>query len=131
MEVLAYKPIGLEGLDDVLARNMKKLKMHDEDLKLMPEGNGWLIAEFGGETREEADAKAHALMERLEKIAGRAEHETVRRPGRREKNLGSARSRTRRDGARAGRTGDVGRLGRQRGAAGQSRNLSARTAKTF
>ena len=37
MEVLAHKPIGLEGLDDVLARNMKKLKMHDEDLQLMPE----------------------------------------------------------------------------------------------
>src|SRR5262249_40361420 len=54
MEVMASKPIGLEGVDDVLERNMKILKMHDEDLKLMPEGNIWLIAEFGGETREEA-----------------------------------------------------------------------------
>jgi FAD/FMN-containing dehydrogenase/Fe-S oxidoreductase len=68
MEVLAHKPLGLEGLDDVLARNMKKLKMHDEDLKLMPEGNGWLIVEFGGETRAEADGKAKALMEQLEKL---------------------------------------------------------------
>jgi FAD/FMN-containing dehydrogenase/Fe-S oxidoreductase len=68
MEVLAHKPIGLEGLDDVLARNMKKLKMHDEDLQLMPEGNGWLIAEFGGETREEADAKARALMDALKRL---------------------------------------------------------------
>jgi FAD/FMN-containing dehydrogenase/Fe-S oxidoreductase len=68
MEVLAHKPLGLEGLDDVLARNMKKLKMHDEDLKLMPEGKGWLIAEFGGDTREEADAKANALMEALKKV---------------------------------------------------------------
>ncbi len=68
MEVLAYKPIGVEGLDNVLARNMKKLKMHDEDLKLMPEGNGWLLAEFGGDTREEADARAQALMEALKKL---------------------------------------------------------------
>ncbi len=68
MEVLAHKPIGLEGLDDVLARNMKKLKMHDEDLKLMPEGNGWLIAEFGGETREEANASAKKLMDALKKM---------------------------------------------------------------
>lgn len=67
MEVLAGKPIGLEGVDDVLEKNMKILKMHDKDLKLMPEGNGWLIAEFGGETREEAVAKAHQLMETLKK----------------------------------------------------------------
>jgi len=68
MEVLAHKPIGFEGLDDVLAHNMKKLKMHDEDLQLMPEGNGWLIAEFGGDTRDEANAKARALMEDLKKL---------------------------------------------------------------
>ncbi|HZL14197.1 MAG TPA: FAD-linked oxidase C-terminal domain-containing protein, partial [Verrucomicrobiae bacterium] len=68
MQVLAHKPIGLEGLDGVLARNMKKLKMHDEDLKLMPEGNGWLIVEFGGETRDEANAKANALMDDLKKF---------------------------------------------------------------
>ena len=67
-QVLAHKPIGLEGLDDVLARNMKKLKMHDEDLQLMPEGNGWLIVEFGGETRDEANAKAHALMDALKNL---------------------------------------------------------------
>ena len=68
MHVLAHKPLGLEGLDDVLAKNMKKLKMHDEDLKLMPEGNGWLIAEFGGDTRDEASAKARALMADLKKL---------------------------------------------------------------
>jgi FAD/FMN-containing dehydrogenase/Fe-S oxidoreductase len=68
MEVLAAKPIGLEGVDDVLERNMKILKMHDKDLKLMPEGHSWLVVEFGGETREEADAKARALMEALQKL---------------------------------------------------------------
>lgn len=67
MEVLACKPIGLEGVDHVLERNMRILKMHDEDLKLMPEGHSWLIAEFGGETREEARAKACALMAVLRK----------------------------------------------------------------
>jgi FAD/FMN-containing dehydrogenase/Fe-S oxidoreductase len=68
MEVLAHKPLGLEGLDDRLAKNMKKLNMHAKDLKLMPEGNGWLIAEFGGETREEADAKARGLMDDLKRL---------------------------------------------------------------
>jgi FAD/FMN-containing dehydrogenase/Fe-S oxidoreductase len=68
MEVLAHQPLGLEGLDDVLARNMKKLKMHDEDLQLMPKGNGWLIAEFAGDTREEANTHANALMTALKKL---------------------------------------------------------------
>ena len=65
MEVMAHHPIGLEGLDDVLARNMKKLKMHSKDLKLLPEGKGWLIAEFGGDSRQEAKEKALRLMKKL------------------------------------------------------------------
>jgi FAD/FMN-containing dehydrogenase/Fe-S oxidoreductase len=70
MEVLAHKPLGLEGLDDVLTRNMKKLKMHDEDLKLLPEGNGWLIVELGGDTLMEAKEKAHKLMKSLRSLKG-------------------------------------------------------------
>ncbi|HEX7531242.1 MAG TPA: FAD-binding oxidoreductase, partial [Pyrinomonadaceae bacterium] len=67
MEVLAHKPIGLEGLDDRLIKDMKALGLHPEDVALLPEGKGWLLVEFGGETKEEADAKAHDLMEELGK----------------------------------------------------------------
>jgi FAD/FMN-containing dehydrogenase/Fe-S oxidoreductase len=67
-DVLACKPIGLEGLDDVLARNMQKLKMHSKDLKLLPEGNGWLIAEFGGDTREDAREKAQLLIKKMDEL---------------------------------------------------------------
>src|SRR2546421_1785780 len=42
MEVLAHKPIGLEGLDDRLISDMKALGLHPEDVALLPEGNGWL-----------------------------------------------------------------------------------------
>ncbi len=68
MEVLAHGPLGLEGVDDVLEKNMRKLKMHGDALKLMPDGKGWLIAEFGGKTREESDAKARAVMAALKKL---------------------------------------------------------------
>ncbi|HXF10792.1 MAG TPA: FAD-binding oxidoreductase, partial [Desulfuromonadaceae bacterium] len=71
-EVLAQEPLGLEGVDDVLARNMKKLGMHAQDLKLLPEGNGWLIAEFGGDSREEAEEKARRVMRRLKRFWGRS-----------------------------------------------------------
>jgi FAD/FMN-containing dehydrogenase/Fe-S oxidoreductase len=67
MEVLAHKPIGLEGLDDRLIKDMKALGLHPQDVVLLPEGNGWLLVEFGGDTKEEADAKAHDLMEELGK----------------------------------------------------------------
>ena len=38
---------------------MKAVGMHDEDLTMLPEGRAWLLVEFGGETKDEADARAH------------------------------------------------------------------------
>jgi Fe-S oxidoreductase len=32
---------------------------------MLPEGKGWLLCEFGGETKEESNAKARGLMDRL------------------------------------------------------------------
>ncbi len=57
-EILESEPIGLEGLDDVLVNDMKKKDIHPQDITLLPEGGGWLLVEFGGESKEEADAKA-------------------------------------------------------------------------
>jgi len=64
-QVRAYKPIGLEGMDKRLIEDMKKVHMHARDLKMLPEGNGWLLAEFGGDTLEEAEAQAKDMMEAL------------------------------------------------------------------
>lgn len=65
VEVLEAKPSGLEGIDDVLVRDMKKKHIHPQDIQLLPPGNGWLLVELGGETREESDEKARRLMDRL------------------------------------------------------------------
>jgi FAD/FMN-containing dehydrogenase/Fe-S oxidoreductase len=64
-EVCKLKPIGLEGMDDVLIGNMKKKGLHPKSIAMLPEGNGWLLCEFGGETKDESNAKARALMETL------------------------------------------------------------------
>jgi FAD/FMN-containing dehydrogenase/Fe-S oxidoreductase len=64
-EVCRSQPIGLEGMDHVLIENMKKKGLHRQSLKLLPEGKGWLLCEFGGATQEEATAKAKSLMARL------------------------------------------------------------------
>jgi FAD/FMN-containing dehydrogenase/Fe-S oxidoreductase len=57
--------IGLEGLDDRLIEDMMKKQIHPRDAKLLPDGKGWLMVEFGGDDKAEADAKARALMARL------------------------------------------------------------------
>ncbi|HZE12891.1 MAG TPA: FAD-linked oxidase C-terminal domain-containing protein, partial [Chthoniobacterales bacterium] len=67
MDALAFKPTGLEGMDDLLVDDMKKLGIHPEDVALLPEGKGWLMVEFGGETKEESDDRARQLMDALKK----------------------------------------------------------------
>jgi FAD/FMN-containing dehydrogenase/Fe-S oxidoreductase len=64
-ELLAFRPIGLEGMDDRLIDDMKKARIHPENVSLLPEGKGWLLVEFGGDTKAESDAKATAVMTAL------------------------------------------------------------------
>ncbi|HVT29718.1 MAG TPA: FAD-linked oxidase C-terminal domain-containing protein, partial [Lacipirellulaceae bacterium] len=65
MQIRQFRPIGLEGIDDNLVRFMKRKGVHPDDVQLLPEGNGWLLVEFGGNTKEEADSQARALMAEL------------------------------------------------------------------
>jgi FAD/FMN-containing dehydrogenase/Fe-S oxidoreductase len=69
MEVLEHRPLGLEGVDETLILDMTMLGKHRQDLSMLPEGGGWLLVEFGGETKEEADEKAQTLMGELKRRA--------------------------------------------------------------
>lgn len=66
-EILASGPMGLEGIDDRLVENMKKKGLHPREVALLPEGSGWLLVEFGGESHQESDGRARRLMEALGK----------------------------------------------------------------
>jgi FAD/FMN-containing dehydrogenase/Fe-S oxidoreductase len=66
-EILEAAPIGLEAIDDRLVCDMRAMKIHPETLELLPEGRGWLLVEFGADSKREADEKAHMLMEQLKK----------------------------------------------------------------
>jgi FAD/FMN-containing dehydrogenase/Fe-S oxidoreductase len=70
LDVREHRPLGLEGIDDTLIQDMTLTGLHDEDLSLLPEGRGYLLVEFGGETKEEADGKAHDLMRSAKKHKG-------------------------------------------------------------
>jgi len=64
-DVLQHRPVGLEGMGEKLPEYMRKKALHVDCLHLLPEGGGWLIAEFGGDSQDEADEKAHRLVEAL------------------------------------------------------------------
>ena len=64
-DVLRFNPIGLEGMDDRLIADMKAIGLHPEDVQLLPEGDGWLLVEFGGKDKAESDAHATACMDAL------------------------------------------------------------------
>jgi FAD/FMN-containing dehydrogenase/Fe-S oxidoreductase len=68
-EPLPYNPIALESLDDTFIDDMKKKGMHPKHLNLMPEGKAWLLVEFGGGDKQEADANARKLMNGLKQNA--------------------------------------------------------------
>ena len=70
MDVLAAGPIGLEAMDARLWEHVhQKHDPHERYLGLLPPGFGWLFAEFGGNTAEEARDKAEHLRARVEKTA--------------------------------------------------------------
>jgi FAD/FMN-containing dehydrogenase/Fe-S oxidoreductase len=63
--IMAHKPIGLEGIDDLLVEYTRRKGINSEGLAMLPKGGGWLLAEFGGESAGEAETKAQNLVEEL------------------------------------------------------------------
>lgn len=64
--VRSHGPIGLEAMDEKLIEFMKEKHRDVKSIEMLPDGQGWLIAEFGGETEAEARDKAEALKSALE-----------------------------------------------------------------
>ena len=64
-EIMAHKPIGLEGFDDLLVGYTRVKGINSEGLALLPEGGGWLMVEFGAQTALQAESQARTLMQSL------------------------------------------------------------------
>jgi FAD/FMN-containing dehydrogenase/Fe-S oxidoreductase len=67
--IMEHRPIGLEGIDDIMVDASRRKGVNLEGLALLPEGAGWLMVEFGANTEAEAEAQAHHLMEALDRSA--------------------------------------------------------------
>ena len=63
LEPAEFGPIGLEALDDTFIDYMKKKGLHPPDMNFMPSGKAWLLIEFGGRDKAEADANARRCMD--------------------------------------------------------------------
>jgi FAD/FMN-containing dehydrogenase/Fe-S oxidoreductase len=61
--VLEHSPIALEGFDGLLLEFLRRKSMATEEVKLLPVGNGFLLAELGADTEAEAQALASRLAE--------------------------------------------------------------------
>jgi FAD/FMN-containing dehydrogenase/Fe-S oxidoreductase len=68
-EIMAHKPIGLEGFDDLLVGYTRTKGINSAGLALLPDGGGWLLVEFGASTAKHAESQARALMRSLSHCA--------------------------------------------------------------
>jgi FAD/FMN-containing dehydrogenase/Fe-S oxidoreductase len=60
--VTSHSPLACEGLDDVLISLEREEHLAEDALDKLPEGSGWLMVMFGGDTEQEAEDKAQALI---------------------------------------------------------------------
>lgn len=57
-----FHPIALEGMSDSMFHYLELKGKPETGRSLFPKGKAWLVCEFGADTKEEASARAHALI---------------------------------------------------------------------
>ena len=57
-KVRSHRPVGLEGIDRKLVEFMRRKGLHPDDVDLLPEGDAFLLVEFGGDSKTDTDEKA-------------------------------------------------------------------------
>jgi FAD/FMN-containing dehydrogenase/Fe-S oxidoreductase len=62
-DILAFKPIATEGLDERIIGGLRERGLRGEDIALLPAGNAWIMIEFGAGTVDEASAQAQSLID--------------------------------------------------------------------
>jgi FAD/FMN-containing dehydrogenase/Fe-S oxidoreductase len=63
--IMAHGPIGLEGFDTTLTDNMQAGGALAVERSALPEGNAWLLAEFGADSDQAVAERASAATEEL------------------------------------------------------------------
>ncbi|MEU6668999.1 FAD-linked oxidase C-terminal domain-containing protein [Streptomyces sp. NPDC046727] len=58
-------PTQLEALDGRMAQLMREEGAYLDSLAVLPEGDSWLMVQYGGDSQEDVDGQAHALLRAL------------------------------------------------------------------
>ena len=70
-QVLPFEPIALEGLDDKLIGFERKKHLNPDALNFLPDGGGFLLVQFGGDTKADADAAAQRMLDGIDRTRDR------------------------------------------------------------
>src|SRR5712691_9902711 len=65
-QILEFNPIGLEGFEGAMIDGLKR--KNAPNLNLIPEGRGYLLAEFGSDDPDTSEQRARELIERLTRL---------------------------------------------------------------
>ncbi|MGK3938690.1 FAD-binding and (Fe-S)-binding domain-containing protein [Streptomyces caeruleatus] len=63
--ILPHEPIALEGLDARLIRDERIKRLNPKARAELPDGNAFLMVQFGGRSPQEADEHAHRMLDGL------------------------------------------------------------------
>ena len=79
--VLPHEPIALEGLDGRLIHDQQRKHMNAKALQDLPRGTAYLMVQFGGDTTDESDQRARALLEALNETEHEPDVKFLDEPG--------------------------------------------------
>jgi FAD/FMN-containing dehydrogenase/Fe-S oxidoreductase len=80
MQILEFKPTALEGIDHLLYEYVKAKGDENANIALLPPGKGFLMVEFGGDSKADSDANAKRCMEALKKAKNPPHMKLVDKP---------------------------------------------------
>lgn len=78
--IVPHEPIALEGVDHRLVYDQKINKLNPDALADLPEGEAFLMVQFGGESQEEADGRAQAMIQAIGRSEDDADVAILDRP---------------------------------------------------
>ena len=125
MEILPLMPTGLEGMDHLLFKWTQEGRQRGGPA-LLPAGQGFLLVEFGGDSKEDSDQQARRCMEILRREGKPPEMKLFDDPTRRRDGLEGPGKRPGLDGLGAGPARYLAGLGGLGRAAGEGRRVPAR-----
>ncbi|HET7325731.1 MAG TPA: FAD-linked oxidase C-terminal domain-containing protein [Nocardioidaceae bacterium] len=62
-EIMAWKPIGLEAIDDLLVNDQQEENLNASGIEELPAGKGaWLMVQFGADSKEDSERRAEDFV---------------------------------------------------------------------